>query len=76
MEALSDTDVRQVFLLAVDSKGLQMPNEAVDYLLKRHSRDLSSLLQTVALLDKESLAAGRARITIPFLKSCLSSAGL
>jgi len=74
MEVLSDTDVRQAFLFAINRKGLQMPDEAVDYLLKRHSRDLGSLLQTVALLDRESLAAGRARITIPFLKSCLSVA--
>ena len=69
---LSDADMREAFLLAVNDKGLQMPDETVDYLLKRHSRDLGSLLQTVALLDRESLAAGRARITIPFLKSCLS----
>ena len=58
-------------LEAVDGKGLEMPGEAVDYLLKRRRRDVGSLLETVALLDRESLAAGRARITIPFLKSCL-----
>lgn len=75
MDVLSDADVRQAFLLAADSKGLQMPDETTDYLLKRHSRDLTSLLETVALLDRESLAAGRARITIPFLKSCLSKSG-
>lgn len=72
MEHLSDADVRRAFLMAIDGKGLQMPDETTDYLLKRHRRDLSSLLQTVAMLDRESLAAGRAKITIPFLKSCLS----
>lgn len=72
LEALSDVDVRRALLMAVEEKGLQMPAETVDYLLKRHSRDVSSLLETVALVDRESLAAGRARITIPFLKSCLS----
>lgn len=71
LEVLGDADVRQAFLMAVNKKGLQMQGEAVDYLLKRHSRDVGSLLKTVALLDRESLAAGRARITIPFLKSCL-----
>ena len=45
--------MREAFLLAVNDKGLQMPDETVDYLLKRHSRDLGSLLQTVALLDRE-----------------------
>ena len=71
LELLSDADIRQVLLEAVDGKGLEMPGEAVDYLLKRRRRDVGSLLETVALLDRESLAAGRARITIPFLKSCL-----
>jgi len=72
LESLSDADIRQVLMQAVDKKGLEMPGETVDYLLNRHQRDVGSLLETVALLDRESLAAGRARITIPFLKSCLS----
>ncbi len=70
LESLNDADIRAVLLQSVDSKGLEMPAETVDYLLKRHKRDIGSLLETVALLDRESLAAGRARITIPFLKSC------
>ncbi len=73
MEPLSDVDLHQTVLDAAEGKGLQMPDETIDYLLKRYSRDVGSLLQTVALLDRESLAAGRARITIPFLKSCLSA---
>ena len=76
LESLSDGDIRQVLLEAVDSKGLEMPGETVDYLLTRHKRDVGSLLETVALLDRESLAAGRARITIPFLKSCLALTGV
>ena len=72
LESLSDVDIREVLSRAVDSKGLEMPVETVDYLLKRHKRDVGSLLETVAVLDRESLADGRARITIPFLKSCLA----
>jgi len=71
LEVLSDADIREAMMMSVDRIGLQMSDEAVDYLLKRHSRDVGSLLETVALLDRESLAAGRARITIPFLKTCL-----
>ena len=71
LSSLSDVDIREVLSRAVDSKGLEMPAETVDYLLKRHKRDVGSLLETVAVLDRESLADGRARITIPFLKSCL-----
>lgn len=72
LEPLSDIDVREALMMAVDEKGLQMPEETADYLLKRHSRDVNSLLKVVALLDRESLAAGRARISIPFLKTCLA----
>ena len=72
LQGLSDSDVRDALMMAVEKKGLEMPAETADYLLKRHSRDVSSLLETVALIDRESLAAGRAKITIPFLKSCLA----
>ena len=71
LETLSDTNVREALMMAVEKKGLQMPDETASYLLKRHSRDVNSLLETVDLLDRESLAAGRAKITIPFLKACL-----
>lgn len=74
LEALSDTNVREALMMAVEKKGLQMPSETVSYLLKRHSRDVNSLLETLDLLDRESLAAGRAKITIPFLKACLEQA--
>jgi len=70
LELLNEADIREVLLESVNNKGLEMPGETVDYLLKRHKRDVGSLLETVAVLDRESLAAGRARITIPFLKSC------
>jgi len=46
LEALSDTNVREALMMAVEKKGL----------------------------DRESLAAGRAKITIPFLKACLEQA--
>ena len=74
LETLSDTNVREALMMAVEKKGLQMPDETASYLLKRHSRDVNSLLETLDLLDRESLAAGRAKITIPFLKACLEQA--
>jgi len=74
LETLSDSNVREALMMAVEKKGLQMPEETASYLLKRHSRDVNSLLETVDLLDRESLAAGRAKITIPFLKACLEQA--
>ena len=71
LQALSEAHIREAFLLQADKKGLQISEETIEYLLSRHSRDVNSLFELVAFLDRESLAAGRARITIPFLKSCL-----
>ena len=72
LNVLSDRDARAALITSADEKGLEMPDETADYLLNRHTRDVASLLEIVALLDRESLAAGRARITIPFLKACLA----
>lgn len=71
LQPLSETHIREAFILQADKKGLQISEETIEYLLSRYSRDVNSLFELVAFLDRESLAAGRARITIPFLKSCL-----
>jgi len=73
LEGLGEDDIRQAVMMTVESKGLRITPETVDYLLKHHSRDVSSLLETVSMLDREALAAGKADITIPFLKACLLS---
>lgn len=70
LEALNEDDIRTAVLASAEQRGMKVDAEAVDYLLKRYSRDLNSLLQAMATLDKESLAVGRERITIPFLKRC------
>ena len=49
---------------------MKFESGALDFLLKRYRRDVSSLLSAIEVLDSESLAAGRASITVPFLKRC------
>jgi len=71
LNPLTEADIRQTLMMVVGNRGLEMSQETLDYLLSRHDRDVHSLLSTVEVLDRESLAAGRASITIPFLKSCL-----
>jgi len=71
LNPLTEADIQQTLMMVVSNKGLEMSQETLDYLLNRHNRDVQSLLATVEVLDRESLAAGRASITIPFLKSCL-----
>lgn len=55
-----------------EAYGMQLEASVARYLLQRHSRDVGVLLALIPLLDRESLAAGRRRITIPFLRRCLA----
>ncbi len=54
--------------LRAEQRGLQLPRETADYLLKRVPRDLPSLLGLLDALDDASLAAQR-RLTIPFIRA-------
>ena len=72
LRVLSEADVRNAMLNSAQARGLQLDADAADFLMRRYSREVNSLLAAIAKLDSESLAAGRARITIPFLKRCFS----
>ena len=52
------------------ARGLQFDEAALDWLLRRHSRDLSALGALFDRLDRASLAAQR-RLTVPFLRQVL-----
>ena len=67
---LNEAEVRDAMFAAAEQRGMKLDSEAADFLLKRYRRDASSLLSAISVLDTESLAAGRERITIPFLKQC------
>jgi DnaA family protein len=56
--------------LRAAQRGLQLPTETAQYLLKRMPRDLRSLLETLDELDEASLIAQR-RLTIPFIRDAL-----
>ncbi len=51
-------------------RGIELPVETVEYLMKRTARDLRSLLAVLDALDDASLAAQR-RLTVPFIRSAL-----
>jgi DnaA-homolog protein len=53
--------------LRAAQRGLQLPDETAEYLLKRMPRDLSSLFQILDALDEASLVEQR-RLTIPFIR--------
>ena len=56
--------------LRASQRGLKLPPETLDYLMKRMPRDLHSLFDILDELDEASLVAQR-RLTIPFIRDAL-----
>ncbi|HTV97901.1 MAG TPA: DnaA regulatory inactivator Hda [Steroidobacteraceae bacterium] len=56
--------------LRAEQRGLDLPQETLEYLMKRLPRDLRSLFEILDELDEASLAAQR-RLTIPFIREAL-----
>ncbi len=55
-------------------RGLELPDAAALYLLRRVSRDMASLCDWLATLDDAALAAQR-RLTVPFIRQVLRATG-
>ena len=70
LAAPADGDRREILRLRAQRRGLVIEDAAMDWLLKRVDRDLSSLTTLLDTLDSASLAAQR-RITVPFLRQVL-----
>jgi DnaA family protein len=64
---LDEAGRAQALRLRAAQRGLQLPAETLDYLLKRMPRDLRSLFDILDELDEASLVAQR-RLTIPFIR--------
>jgi len=56
--------------LRAAQRGLELPQDTAEYLLKRVPRDLRSLFEILDELDEASLVAQR-RLTIPFIRAAL-----
>ncbi|MGC1387081.1 MAG: DnaA regulatory inactivator Hda [Steroidobacteraceae bacterium] len=67
---LDEAGRAEALRLRAAQRGLQLPAETLDYLLKRMPRDLRSLFEMLDELDEASLAAQR-RLTIPFIRDAL-----
>jgi DnaA family protein len=70
LRELDDAGRVEALRLRALQRGLQLPQETADYLLRRMPRDLPSLLGLLDALDEASLAAQR-RLTIPFIRDAL-----
>lgn len=69
---LVDAERIKALQLRARLRGLELPAETANYLLTRRKRDMASLYALLDKLDLEALKAQR-RLTIPFVKTVLSS---
>ena len=69
---LTDEEKIEAMKSHATSRGLALPQEVCDYLLRHERRDLSSLMATLDALDKYSLASHR-KITVPLVRELLQA---
>jgi DnaA-homolog protein len=67
LRELDDQGRIEALRLRAAQRGLQLPYETSEYLLKRMPRDLRSLFQILDALDEASMVEQR-RLTIPFIR--------
>ena len=72
LKPLDESERRVVLRQAALDRGLALTDEVMDFMLKRFSRDLGSLMELLALMDAYALQTQRA-ITIPLLKSMMDN---
>lgn len=70
LRELDDEGRSEALRLRAAQRGLELPYETSEYLLKRLPRDLRSLFDVLDQLDEASLEAQR-RLTIPFIRDAL-----
>ena len=70
LQPLDDADKRMLLRRQATERGLDLSQDAADYLLSRCPRDTAELVGLIERLDTAALAAQR-RLTIPFLRSQL-----
>ena len=70
LQLLSEAERRAVLRQQADARGIFLSDEVMDFMLRRFSRDLASLVQLLDHLDGYALQTQRA-ITIPLIKSML-----
>ncbi len=74
LHELDDAGRIEALRLRAAQRGLELPYETSQYLLKRMPRDLRSLFEILDRLDEASLVAQR-RLTIPFIRDALEKHG-
>lgn len=71
LQALPDELLVEAIIARAASKGLKMPVDSANYVIRHFRRDMKSLVAMLDLLDERSLQTQR-RLTIPFIKDELN----
>lgn len=71
VHALDEAERVAALQLRARHRGLDLPDETANYLLRRSRRDMGSLYELLDKLDLESLRAKR-RLTVPFVRDVLA----
>lgn len=71
LKPLRESDRRELLRLHAKQRGLDMPDEVVDWLIARLRRDAGTLIAALDEIDRAALSAKR-RATLPFVQQVLT----
>lgn len=72
LQTVDDAARLQILRVRAHERGLELPEDTAQFLLRRCPRDLPALMALLERLDTASLAAQR-RLTVPFVQAVLGS---
>ncbi len=72
LQPLPDDQLRAALRRADDARGVFLSDEVMDYVLRRFSRELGSLVQLLEHIDRYALQTRRA-VTVPLIRSMLEN---
>jgi DnaA family protein len=73
LQVLADEDKAEAVARHAEQRGFRLGCDVIDYLLRRHARDLPALIRMLEALDRYSLATKRP-VTVPLLRELLAEA--
>lgn len=74
LRALDDAQQRAALALRAAARGIELPEETLQYLQNHFARDMARLTALLDRLDRASLEAQR-RVTLPFIRQVLEGQG-
>jgi DnaA family protein len=73
LNVLADADKAEAVACHAKLRGFRLGRDVIDYLLRRHARDLPALIRLLEALDRYSLETKRP-VTVPLLRELLAEA--